>query len=530
MKERKIIIFDTEDNSPEILAKKKSGFDKKVTQIAALSLDGKSEYYSKGNIKEFKKYIRLEKAIVYAHNVQYDIGNLFADELDELNVTLIGSRMINARWHGVEFRDSMNLWPMGVKSIGDAFGLKKKELNIRSKGYVFRDVEIVKKALSFTFDMAEEYNVEAMPNTLGSLAVKIWQGLGGSNWYCDLDFCRAALYGGRVELFEKEAYGKLFWTDINSLYPYVMTYEYPDSIKSLIDIEGYGVAGVTVQIPNDVFITPLPYRLDSGRIQFPKGKINGIWTFAELRQAIAVGCKILKLHDAVGSKTGSTYYKEFVEHFHKKKNEAQAQKNLAKKTFYKLLLNNLYGQLAMRGVITKIIRSQATDKWTSLPKHVNYMHGSYVTSYGRIELYKYLNKIGKKLIYCDTDSTIFHGPISSFALGKELGQMQLVTKGKYCETYNPKTYVFDHEYVAKGVPKLKAKDYITNKVVEYDQPYKFRDAIRFFERGNTKKLSVWRPIEKKLVSEYDLKRLGDDGRFYPKEPMEDTKQELQLEF
>lgn len=526
MNKRKIIIFDTEDNSPEILAKKKSGFDKKVTQIAALSLDG-DEYYSKGDIKGFLKWLRSCKpCIVYAHNLQYDLGNILADRLDEIEATLIGSRLIVARWGGIEFRDSMNLWPMAVKKIGEAFGLQKKQLNIRSKAYVFTDVKIVKKAIEFVYDLAGEYNIESIPNTLGSLCVKLWKELGGQNWYCDLNFCRAALYGGRVELFEREAYGKLLWTDINSLYPYVMTFKFPDELRELKDIEGYGIAGVTVQIPKDSFICPLPYRLESGKIQYPCGRLSGIWTFGEIHLLLQQGGKLLTLHDAVGSKSGSVYYANFVEHFYRLRRQTQDE---AKKLFYKLLMNNLYGQLAMRGVITKISRSQVTEKWTQLPSHVNYMHGSCVTAYGRLMLDSYMRRLGNKLIYCDTDSTIFHGP-SPFEYSDELGGMKLVTKGKYCETISPKTYVFDDKYVAKGVPKQKAKDYITNKVVEYDQPYKFRDAIRFFERGNVKQLSVWRPIEKKLVSEYSLKRLGSDGKFYPKEPIEDTKEQLDLEF
>jgi hypothetical protein len=51
---------------------------------------------------------------VYALNVQYDLGNLFADVLDVLDCTLVGGRMIKAVWgkdgSAVTFVDVWNLF------------------------------------------------------------------------------------------------------------------------------------------------------------------------------------------------------------------------------------------------------------------------------------------------------------------------------------------------------------------------------------------------------------------------------------
>jgi hypothetical protein len=198
--------------------------------------------------------------------------------------------------------------------------------------------------------------------------------------------------------------------------------------------------------------------------------------------------------------------------------------------FYKLLLNNLYGQLATRGIITKTVpindprlrsgakafgRKAFLDMRTSIPDHVNYLHAAYVTSYGRLELFKYLHALGERAIYCDTDSVIFTGK-PDFRIGDELGEMKLVSKGHYCETFAPKTYVFDDDYVAKGVPKVHAKTFIKTGEAKYFQPFKYREACEFFDRGNKKKLSVWREVKKRKLTNYKKKSLIK-GLFWPKD-------------
>jgi len=47
-----MIVYDTEDDSSELLAAGKSGFDKRVTQIAAITDCGKM-FHNRGNVAEF---------------------------------------------------------------------------------------------------------------------------------------------------------------------------------------------------------------------------------------------------------------------------------------------------------------------------------------------------------------------------------------------------------------------------------------------------------------------------------------------
>jgi hypothetical protein len=522
------VVFDTEDDSEEVIKAGRSGFEKKVTQIAAMRRDG-STFYNRGNVKEFLTWLkRVKPSHVWAHNLQYDIGNLFADSLPSLEIVAIGSRILRVEWEGIEFRDTFNLWPLALAKLGDAFGLKKGKRNVQSKKYVMRDVEILHRALMFIEHMLVEYEINRFPCTLGGLAVRAWKSLGGKNWYNIWPQCREALYGGRVELFQREVRGDIYWTDINSLYPHVMTREFPATAKTVKDISGFGVADVTIRLP-EAYIMGLPYRDEEGRVIFPWGKLRGIWTFAEIQDAVAHGGKILKLHNAIGCREGQKYYADYVHHFYQMR---QACKDEAKRLFFKLLMNNLYGQLATRGSISRTVSNThpnaqsgaypvfgnklLMDFNTAPPEHCNYLHAAYVTSYGRLELLKYLRELGERMIYCDTDSLIFTGK-PPFKIGDGLGEMKLEGRGKHVVTYAPKTYAFDNdEFVAKGVPKRLAKTYIENKKVAYEQPFRLREACKFFDRGNRRKLSVWRKVTKAFETNY-FRKTRYRERYFPKE-------------
>ncbi len=141
-----------------------------------------------------------------------------------------------------------------------------------------------------------------------------------------------------------------------------------------------------------------------------------------------------------------------------------------------------------------------------------------MTAYGRIELMKHMQLIGAdKMIYCDTDSTIFDCPnkVIPFEVGTKLGQMKLESWETLCQTYAPKMYRAGEKYKAKGVPVRLAKEFIQTGSVQFDLPFKLREAIRFFDRGNKRKLSVWRSVIKAKKTEYSKKILVDN-RYFPR--------------
>ena len=120
------ICFDTEDDSKELMEAGLSGFDKKVTQIAAIAGNG-DDFYSAGDVNKFLTWLRKRpETRIYALNTQYDLGNLFGDTPDCLDVTMVGGRLIKAMWGQKAFVDVFNLYQMSVKKLGEKFGLAKK--------------------------------------------------------------------------------------------------------------------------------------------------------------------------------------------------------------------------------------------------------------------------------------------------------------------------------------------------------------------------------------------------------------------
>jgi len=579
-------VFDSEDDSRELMEAGKSGFDKTVTQIAAVTMhdpDGTGlipgpRFHNRGDVKAFKKWMlrATQKHGInrwYAHNLQYDLGNLFADELDELEMTMVGGRLIRARWGSILFLDTYNLFPTSVKKLGEALGLEKMEMDIHSKAYVFRDCEIPALALEKLIDTCREFEIEEPSNTLGGLCVKIWQAMGGENPADWSDFSREAIFGGRVEIFRAGGTGNIAWTDINSLYPSVMLGEFPAAMEPSKKMLKFGITTATVFIPQQ-FLAPLPVRVTEenpiagvheNAILFPCGRIKGTWTNAELRNAVEHhGVVIERIHESRGSDESVSPYRKFVEEFYRRRLASDSE---AYKLIYKLLMNNLYGQLGMGGTVTRTseVNSQVLqdirtgkrdatvfgeaimfDVSIPLPEHVNYAHAAHVTAYGRIALLSFLRSVPQdRLVYCDTDSVFFFHPEGEplpFDTGSALGQMKIEGMGSAINVTAPKTYQVTvggkTKHKAKGVPSRHAEAFLKDRAVEYTAPFKMKEAVNFFDRanvawekndkgrmtpvlgkklrGNARRLSVWRVVSKELLSDYmKKKRDKKTGAFMP---------------
>jgi len=546
------ICADTEDNSRELLEAGKSGFDKQLTQIAAVNREGKKWYGQGPNCgKEFLKWLaRQPEQHIYFHNTQYDLGALFGKELDRLDVTLVGGRFIKAVWPQGPgkppkfFLDNFNLWPMSIARIAPAFGLEKLAFNATDRDYVFRDTEILREAVNFCWDFAHNAGLRGCPNTLGSFGVKLWEKWGGEHPNETLGIAKEATYGGRVELFKVHNDCRVVChTDINSLYPFVMCKEYPDYLekrKRSKTPPKFGVMSCDIQVP-ECEIAPLPFRRDDGRIFFPWGKFKGVWTIPEIENALRHGAKILKVHEVWGTEDFTYPYKDFMTRLYRARN---ATKSAAEREFFKRLMATLYGRTGSTGTVTRSVWQTQKNKWDGVPygdkvlvdfqlplgPEVNWTHCAYLTAYGRLELQKYQRIIGaEKLIYSDTDSVIFDlpdvllcGDLGHMALppwyfptGRELGDMKLEylgTDAVHC--WAPKSYRRGKKWKAKGVPKKMAEKFLTTGHASYDLPFRFREACAFYDRNNAKMLGVWRTVDKYMRSQYDRKTLKAN-RFYP---------------
>lgn len=582
------LCFDTEDNTLDLSAKIRRGvkgvslFDKKVTMIAAKTAEGKG-FFVKGSesVEKFLRWCKQQQeSFIYANNIQYDVGNCHGDFLDQLDTTLVGGRIIKSVTELQKtYVDVWNYWQMSVKKLGDVFGLEKLETSSMStdKDYCMRDVDIIREAMLYVWQFAEQVGIGTVPATIGTFGVNLWKAWGGENVHNSHEICRDAIYGGRVELFKRESQSDtVLYADINSLYPTMMTKAFPAELEDTrAELKEYGVAQVTIDLP-EMEIPVLPWRSPEGKIFFPFGTITGVWTVAEIRAAEQRGAKILKVHDALTTDEAIYPYRDYIQKIYALR---KASVSKVEKNFYKLLMNTLYGRLGTSGIIGRTVlikdrehfdickrcghRHQKGTCFGSrvlvnyampLGEEVNWSHAAYITGYGRLELLKYLELIGaERMIYCDTDSVIFDaekfpagfnctGPIAKrlpFGVGGELGEMKLETKCSVCRenwhpdtvarkcpgarplenwekaiVYAPKMYRVDRQVKAKGVPIHKQKEFIDTGKARFDLPFKFREAITFFDRDNSKRLSVWRTVVKENHANYDKKELRGN-RYFP---------------
>lgn len=564
------IVVDTEDNTPEIVARGGDPFEKQVTQVAAMTED-REEFYSTGpDTTGFLLWLeqRPEK-ICYAHNLQYDLGNLFDGDLSEFDLTMVGGRLIKARWRGKTFLDSFNLLPSSAKKLGDALGFPKRDMDIHSREYVMRDVEIIVAGISRMKETAQSRGVKKLPNTLGGLCVKLWKSQGGENWPETNSISHEAIIGGHVELFRKKAEGRIPIVDLNSLYPWAMTQAFPGGLIPCKRMAKHGVTRCRVRVPEGL-VAPLPYRAGEGEIPgvgkgailYPCGRFTGTWTNHELRYAQdRFGVEIEKVEETYGISQAYYYYKDFIEYWYEQRINSDSE---AYRLIYKLLLNNLFGQLGMSGVIGKSfeitdgllddIRNgdvQATvygdkllqDVQIPQPEHVNYCHAAHVLAYARTHLLDFMMMVGPEhMIYCDTDSLFFLWPENKalpFPISKKLGDMKLVGEASECVTIAPKMYQVTENgkrrTKAKGIKKEYAEEFIRNRTATYYVPFKMREAILYYDReivgwrgegddakpiyrksagANSRKLSVWHQITKRLKTPYLKKRI-DGNQYFP---------------
>ena len=106
------------------------------------------------------------------------------------------------------------------------------------------------------------------------------------------NFIRRATYAGRNEVFRRYGAGVNLY-DIRG--NYISCYDTPVPVGQMTwinpDISRGSIAEAIVHVPDDMFIGPLPVRIN-GRLFFPVGKLKGWWDTTELRFAEELGCVV----------------------------------------------------------------------------------------------------------------------------------------------------------------------------------------------------------------------------------------------
>lgn len=521
--------------------------------VAAFDVEGDAERFvvgafadEDGKIRVFRDPASLTAALrqakarrVFAHNALYDIGVLI-HHLDQAEILLKSGRLLKVRFltprDAPLILDSFWFWPMALDRVGKVVGLEKlgvefgkdneriswDELIARYgmeaiETYCARDAEIVQRAMMLFQEELNRLGGELKP-TLAGTAMDLFRRRFLEKPVPLLPpevdrFIRQAYYGGRTENFVVGKVRNIRVYDINSMYPYVMLkYPYPDPqswriVEGVTDIrliqEFEGVSEADVIIP-DMEFPPLPIRYE-GKTVFPVGRLHGVWTHAELREAVARGGKVVRMHRTVFFEEVCRPFASYVQTLYELRLSYKRAGD-PRELVVKLLMNSLYGkfgedyarsdvkrivpyeratELAGKNYTVEIVElggaewGLAEEKRRARPRHTIPIWAAYVTAWARLELLKRMEECGD-VVYCDTDSLFTHREMPT---GDGLGELKL--EGEYEEgiIQNPKVYLLKSETgkpktASRGIPIALAETFIHLGEVTFLKAVKLLEAIR----------------------------------------------------
>lgn len=509
----------------------------------------------------------------FAHNLTYDLGVLIKYLPEQHKVLFLGGKAMLAKLYPVKSRthylsDSWRLAAgVSLADIGRKIGLPKYETpayllppsltesdeykqetkeQVDIEVYMKRDVEIVDKYISL---FQEEINRLGgnVKHTLASTSMDLFRRAFLEDEYFTPfesrnDFARLAYYGGRVEPFILGELEHVNIYDINSLYPFIMRhgiFPNPNKLRgvtgdiSLSTIMNYeGCSEVTIRIPQ-THIPILPFSF-AGRLYFPSGTVRAVWTHIELRAAIKRGAKILEIHQGLYSTETCTPFNNYVDSLYALRLHYQAQED-PREYIIKIMLNSLYGKFGMRkdGLLQQLITA---EEWHGLknqegydthifsgdvyfskdvpsfrqPVYINTLWAAYVTAQARLLLHKYMEKLDRDVIYCDTDSIFTHAQLET---SKALGDMKLIYENVDVQMIGAKCYKIHNEEKilatkVRGVPSLYQEKFLTSHEASYMKSLGFFEASR-----RDLSPSTWVEMSKKS-NELTPKRFYSKGHQY----------------
>ena len=482
----------------------------------------------------------LNGVIIFAHNLEFDLSKIFGNIINNPKgkALFADSRLImysytieeDTKKRKLQFRDTFNLCPMSLSDIGEMLGYKKYHtpdkfkvtdsdtyipINNEDVKYCVRDCEIVIEFVKKVSNIYSTFNVR-MRSTYAANAKAIWQtAFLKENQYVreELDErFRDAYYGGRCEVFvSRHETSRLYYYDINSMYPYVMLMDMPDP-STFKEIHNYdpiyfitvlkkyeGMADVTVKCPSSLNIPILPYR-EGKKLLFPSGTFRSKWCFPEIRLAIEKGYEILEIHSIIVGNRMKSPFTEYVNFFTEMKIAATKTKDSpgtpVMREFAKRMLNSLYGKFAQRNptgekyvYVGDMSEEDIPDKaiccmipGTDVMEYKNIDRiraretvvawAAYITSYSKVHLATFLDEDS---YYCDTDSVFSRKELDpSWIHESEFGMMNLEDTAVEHYFADPKKYAYRSEdkfkVKIKGVPRNLFKARIKD-VSDLDKPF-----------------------------------------------------------
>lgn len=504
---------------------------------------------------------KFKHARIWAHNLGFDFNGLFwkSPYFSEFKIMLRGADFIAAKSYIYDdrfnfytsqnhhqqplvFADTMSFFKGSLKKIGNFIKIPKLDkpefLGKKPKTeaerqylelYNINDSRITKNFADFLQKTYNTYGAE-LKLTLASTAMDLFKRkyLGNRRYFIpnipDLDSMFKCMYGGRTEVFNRgHTTEKLKVYDYNSLYPSVMDKMlYPNvnnihhsllvSKRLIYEYEGFCYA--ELEYTEKIKIPFLQQRINN-KLIFPTGKIKGYYTFIELRKALELGYRLMRLFDGVYFTNTDNFFGDFVPDLYAIRSKLKAD-NDPMELPVKLAMNGLFGKFSQKLeqqeikhfsklTVTEYERANKirnSDYYRFMTKkeqrQISFIMpiiSAYVTAYARIKLFDAISPIQDNVFYIDTDS-IF--TTKTLPTSLKLGELKLEYKTKEAFLIKPKFYavVDDNDKI-----KIKIKgahlttqsissfmDIVKNKNYSYTQFSKFRSSLVQDIDPNTKQI------------------------------------------
>lgn len=586
-----MLYFDLETFKPD-------DTDAIIPYAAGWYCEGKyQQAYGENSWNEFIEFIMTQKdKIVCAFNgAGFDFHFLMAELLargEQIDNVILN----NGRLMSFKFGNNLRCWDLclftlsslkdacksfnvsadNTKTEFDHFKIKSwadvETYRPEVEPYLQRDVlgmkEVFEKFSDMVYDIFKCYMTEFV--TLSAMSYAIWtQSVGELIELPDTqkyEFIRSSLYGGRTYPMSREFTSKqyneivgcesteklkeiyktmddwIFNADATSLYPTAMVkFEYPLGNSEwvagdAVDVNNLkiGIYDVDIEANKSLIVPILPQKTETGGISWNLYDRRGVYTSADLENAIRFGYKITKVHKALVWNKSGDIFSEYILKCYKIKEEND--ENPVLRQIGKILMNALYGKMLERarfeeqrlcnniGDVWKFQRDFSitdvqfvkdkvltigmplddtlSDARIRKPSQV----GTFILAYSRRHMLNAMSAIDPTLsthffTYTDTDSLHIHAdklPVLEQKgwLSKGLGQLSDDAKGgKIFREINlaPKLYMY-----LCLMPDGKIKTCMKSKGIPqmYLSPHLFEDADELDDE------------DKVIVMEHRLKKVG----------------------
>jgi hypothetical protein len=280
-----------------------------------------------------------------------------------------------------------------------------------------------------------------------------------------------------VEPFTHRLQGPAHIYDINSSFPYSMTFAQPGNIlgrfKGWKEGDDLALVRARVTVP-EMRVPALPYR-DGSRVYFPTGTWDGWFSGVDLNFHLSCGGTIDRVFDCWRF-SPMTDFREYVTDLYGRR---RATSDSFQKLVLKYMMNSVYGKTAEGSLKDQLYLNKALPRGITestpikiggrvrgaifereskiVHEHVPFAMS--ITAMSRRWITEGLHRVGDSA-YCDTDSLTTRRPPDQFEDSDELGRFKLeesIGEDESAYFVAPKNYRFGRKFKAKGFSPRRRK-------------------------------------------------------------------------